>query len=64
MAQMQKKQTAMMFGVQCDEDGWVTEAHPKLRPVETASRGIYLCGTAQGPKDIPDSVAQAGAAAS
>ena len=55
--------TAMMFGVQCDEDGWITEAHPKLRPVETASRGIYLAGAAQGPKDIPDTVAQAGAAA-
>ena len=58
------RETAMMFGVQCDEDGWITEAHPKLRPVETASRGIYLAGTAQGPKDIPDTVAQAGAAAS
>ena len=57
------RETAMMFGVQCDEDGWITEAHPKLRPVETASRGIYLAGTAQGPKDIPDTVAQAGAAA-
>ena len=58
------RETAMMFGVQCDQDGWITEAHPKLRPVETASRGIYLAGTAQGPKDIPDTVAQAGAAAS
>lgn len=58
------RETAMMFGVQCDEDGWITEAHPKLRPVETASRGIYLAGAAQGPKDIPDTVAQAGAAAS
>lgn len=58
------RETAMQFGVQCDEDNWITEAHPKLRPVETASRGIYLAGTAQGPKDIPDTVAQAGAAAS
>ena len=57
------KETAMMFGVQCDEDKWITEAHPKLRPVETASRGIFLAGVAQGPKDIPDTVAQAGAAA-
>ena len=57
------KETAMMFGVQCDEDNWITEAHPKLRPVETASRGIFLAGVAQGPKDIPDTVAQAGAAA-
>ena len=58
------RETAMMFGVQCDQDGWIIEAHPKLRPVETASRGIYLAGAAQGPKDIPDTVAQAGAAAS
>ncbi len=57
------RQTAMLFGVQCDEDDWITEAHPKLRPVETASRGIFLAGAAQGPKDIPDTVAQAGAAA-
>jgi len=58
------RETAMMCGVQCDLDGWVTEAHPKLRPVETNSAGVYLCGTCQGPKDIPDTVAQAGAAAS
>ncbi len=58
------RETAMLFGVQADQDGWITEAHPKLRPVETASRGIYLAGAAQGPKDIPDTVAQAGAAAS
>ena len=57
------RETAMMFGVQCDEDAWVLEAHPKLRPVETASRGVFLAGAAQGPKDIPDTVAQAGAAA-
>ncbi|RLG55843.1 MAG: disulfide reductase, partial [Thermoproteota archaeon] len=44
-------------------DGFFLEAHPKLRPVETHVPGIYLCGTAQGPKDIPDTVAQASAAA-
>lgn len=58
------RELAMKFGVQCDLDGWITEAHPKLRPVETASRGVYLAGACQGPKDIPDTVAQAGAAAS
>ncbi len=57
-------ETAMLFGVQTDKDDWIIEAHPKLRPVETASRGVYLAGVAQGPKDIPDTVAQAGAAAS
>jgi len=37
--------------------------HPKLAPVETTTDGVYLAGTCQGPKDIPDSVAQVGAAA-
>ena len=45
-------------------DGFLAEAHPKLRPVETFTEGIYVCGAAQGPKDIPDTVAQASAAAS
>ncbi|MCL1975107.1 MAG: CoB--CoM heterodisulfide reductase iron-sulfur subunit A family protein [Firmicutes bacterium] len=56
-------QTAALAGVSADKDGWLTEAHPKLRPVETQSAGVFLCGTAQGPKDIPDTVAQASAAA-
>jgi len=46
-------------------DGFLMEAHPKLRPVETAIDGVYLAGCCQSPKDIPDTVAQAkGAAAS
>jgi len=45
-------------------DKFFLEAHPKLRPVDTAMKGIYLAGCAQGPKDIPDSVAQAKGAAS
>ena len=46
-------------------DRFFLEAHPKLRPVDTASDGVYLAGCCQGPKDIPDTVAQAkGAAAS
>jgi heterodisulfide reductase subunit A len=44
-------------------DGFYLEAHPKLRPVDTVTDGIFLAGCAQGPKDIPDTVAQAGAAA-
>ncbi|MCL2339646.1 MAG: CoB--CoM heterodisulfide reductase iron-sulfur subunit A family protein [Actinomycetia bacterium] len=52
-----------MLGITRDKDLWLTEAHPKLRPVETNSAGVYLAGTCQGPKDIPDSVAQSGAAA-
>jgi len=58
------KDVAGIAGVSTDKDGWLTEAHPKLRPVETQTAGVYLCGTAQGPKDIPDTVAQASAAAS
>jgi heterodisulfide reductase subunit A len=46
-------------------DRFLMEAHPKLRPVDTATEGVYLAGCCQGPKDIPDAVAQAkGAAAS
>jgi len=45
-------------------DGFLMEAHPKLRPVDTATDGVYLAGCCQSPKDIPDTVAQAKAAAS
>jgi heterodisulfide reductase subunit A len=45
-------------------DGFFLEAHPKLRPVDTVVEGVYLAGCCQGPKDIPDAVAQAKAAAS
>jgi heterodisulfide reductase subunit A len=46
-----------------DKDGFLSEAHPKLRPVECVTAGMFLAGTAQGPKDIPETVAQASAAA-
>ena len=45
-------------------DGFLTEAHPKLRPVDTVVGGVFLAGCCQGPKDIPDSITQARAAAS
>ncbi|NLF01748.1 MAG: CoB--CoM heterodisulfide reductase iron-sulfur subunit A family protein [Anaerolineales bacterium] len=45
-------------------DGFLLEAHPKLRPVDTAVSGVFLAGCCQAPKDIPDTVAQARAAAS
>lgn len=45
-------------------DGFFLEAHPKLRPVDTFTDGIFLAGCCQSPKDIPDTVAQASAAAS
>lgn len=44
-------------------DGFFLEVHPKLRPVETSVEGVFICGCAQGPKDIPDTVAQASSAA-
>jgi len=44
-------------------DRFLMEAHPKLRPVDTATDGVFLAGCCQGPKDIPDTVAQAKAAA-
>jgi len=56
-------QVASTFGLGRTPDGWFAEAHPKLRPVETASAGVYLAGCAQGPRDVPDTVAHAGAAA-
>ncbi|CAA6606201.1 CoB--CoM heterodisulfide reductase iron-sulfur subunit A 2 [Rhodospirillaceae bacterium LM-1] len=47
-----------------DKDGFLAEAHPKLRPVESVTAGIFLAGAAQAPKDIPETVCQASAAAS
>ena len=47
-----------------DTNDFFTEAHPKLRPVESPTAGVFLSGVCQGPKDIPETVAQAGAAAS
>jgi heterodisulfide reductase subunit A len=58
------KQLAKLLRIEIDKDGWFKEAHPKLRPVDTNVRGIYICGCAQGPKDIPDAIVQAKAAAS
>ena len=58
------KELAKILHLNLDENGFFKEVHPKLRPVETNVRGIYICGSAQGPKDIPDSIVQAKAAAS
>jgi heterodisulfide reductase subunit A len=54
---------ARKLKTQIDAHGFMTEAHPKLRPVETLTAGFFLAGTGQGPKDIPETVAQASAAA-
>ncbi|HOX38989.1 MAG TPA: CoB--CoM heterodisulfide reductase iron-sulfur subunit A family protein [Candidatus Brocadiia bacterium] len=55
---------AQMLGIPYDKYKFLSEAHPKLRPVETVTAGIYLAGCCQGPKDIPLTVAQASGAAS
>lgn len=54
---------AQLVGCPTDKDGWFQEAHPKLRPVETMTGGLFLAGVCQGPKDIPDTVSQASGAA-
>jgi heterodisulfide reductase subunit A len=55
---------ASVLKAQRDEHGFFNEAHPKLRPVETLTAGYFLAGAGQGPKDIPEAVAQASGAAS
>ncbi|MBU1226650.1 MAG: CoB--CoM heterodisulfide reductase iron-sulfur subunit A family protein [Actinobacteria bacterium] len=52
-----------LFNITCSAGGFFMERHPKLAPVSTFTDGVFLAGTCQGPRDIPDTVAQAGAAA-
>jgi heterodisulfide reductase subunit A len=52
-----------LFHASRSADGFLLEAHPKLRPLEWSTAGIFLAGTCQGPKDVPDTVAQASGAA-
>ncbi len=52
-----------IMGLQLTPDGFYLEAHPKLQPVDAATRGIFYAGCAEGPKDIKESVTQASAAA-
>jgi len=56
-------QVAALFGLGRTPDGFFAEAHPKLRPVETSTAGVFLAGACQGPRDVPDTVTHAGAAA-
>ncbi len=58
------EQVAHTLHVTRDKDGFFLEAHPKLRPVDSNTDGIYLAGACQAPRDIPDTVAHASAAAS
>jgi heterodisulfide reductase subunit A len=55
---------AKKLKVSLDKDGFLSEAHPKLRPVESVTSGLFFAGAAQAPKDIPEAVAQASGAAS
>ena len=52
-----------LFNISCSTGGFFLERHPKLAPVSTFTDGVFLAGCCPGPKDIPDTVAQAGAAA-
>ncbi len=63
-AQPHTDKLAQILGVPYDQFQFLSEAHPKLRPVETNTAGIMLAGACQAPKDIPDAVAQGSAAAS
>jgi heterodisulfide reductase subunit A len=54
---------AQKLGISYDVYGFYSEAHPKLKPVETAKAGVFLAGACSAPRDIPDSVASGSAAA-
>jgi heterodisulfide reductase subunit A len=56
-------EVARLVNISQDKDGWLIESHPKLDPVATTTDGIFIAGTCVAPKDIPDTVAQARAAA-
>jgi heterodisulfide reductase subunit A len=58
------RELAQKLRIGYDQYGWLSEAHPKLRPVETNTAGVFLAGACHSPQDIPDSVAQASAASS
>jgi heterodisulfide reductase subunit A len=57
------KEFSRLLNINQSADGFLLEAHPKLRPVDTFTDGIFLAGCCQSPKDIPDAVAQASGAA-
>ena len=61
--QADAQEVRRLFNMSCGTEGWFLEKHPKLAPVSTFTDGVFIAGCCQGPKDIPDSIAQAGAAA-
>ena len=62
-AREDSNEVARLVNISQDKDGWFIESHPKLEPVATTTDGVFIAGTCVAPKDIPDSVAQARAAA-
>ncbi|MEN8097631.1 MAG: CoB--CoM heterodisulfide reductase iron-sulfur subunit A family protein [Chloroflexota bacterium] len=54
---------ARTFSISCSREGFFKEKHPKLDPIATMTDGVFIAGCAQGPRDIPDTVAQGSAAA-
>jgi heterodisulfide reductase subunit A2 len=62
-AREDSSEVAHLVNISQDKEGWFIESHPKLEPVATTTDGIYIAGTCVSPKDIPDTVAQARAAA-
>ncbi len=63
IAQQDASELAQTIGIPYDKYGFYNEAHPKLRPIESTTGGVFLAGACQSPKDIPESVAMASAAA-
>jgi len=57
------EEVARLFSLSCDSDGWFKEKHPRLDPIASLTGGVFIAGCAQGPRDIPESVAQGSAAA-
>ncbi|HDP96747.1 MAG TPA: CoB--CoM heterodisulfide reductase iron-sulfur subunit A family protein [Euryarchaeota archaeon] len=64
IAQPDAEDISRLLKVPCGQDGFFLEAHVKLRPVDFATDGVFVCGTARGPADITESIEQAEAAAS
>ena len=57
------RKIASVLNLSQDESGFIKERHSKLKPVDSSLDGIFVCGTAQSPKDVTDTIAQAGLAA-
>jgi heterodisulfide reductase subunit A len=63
LARHDSREMALRVGMGCDFNGFFVERHPKLDPCATMTEGVFIAGVCQGPKDIPDTVAQGAAVA-